>query len=59
MQKIKMRKSYKRIWLEAKKIIPGGNSLLSKDLKDFYRMVGLRITLKLKELIFGHWIIKN
>ena len=25
-----MRKSYKKLWLEAKKIIPGGNGLLSK-----------------------------
>ena len=45
--------SGQKLWKRAKKIIPGGNMLLSKDLTIFYQVNGQRILKKQKTVMFG------
>ena len=39
-----------KTWMKAKKIIPGGNMLLSKRLKCFYRING-QLTIKKQKVV--------
>ena len=55
----KMKKNYKIFGENLLKIIPGGNGLLSKDLKDFFPMVGLPTTINLKMHLCGIYKNKN
>ena len=48
-----MKNKSKKIWVEAKKLIPTGNHLLSKHPDIFCQINGLNIIKKLKELYLG------
>ena len=45
------------LWKKAKKVIQGGNMLLSKNPDNFLPQSGLHITIKLKVVRFGIWMI--
>ena len=48
-----------KLWKRAKKIIPGGNMLLSKDLKFFYLIDGPLIIKEQKVAKYGMLVGKN